>query len=581
MLAALATDPGKEVAAQQAKAQSGSPNDPSNSLPLQNLPLPALRSAPGPSATKAGATGIEVGVLGNVTPDYAGPLEEGGAGFPVDMWKGTERELVERLVPALPGASASPALRDLERRLLLSNAEAPEGKSIGVNLFTLRAERLVAMGSPRDAAALLAMMPSHLVDEAVARLRIDTLLTSGDIAAACKAVDETRQAANAAAAWQKAQVFCQLNSGQRDQAALGLDLLRDQGTKDPAFFILADAIGGRTVKLASLPDPTPLELAMLRRANLSLPRDAAHSRQPGVQVALAQDSSIDPATRLGAAEEAAAIGELSVEKLQQAYAAVPFSPADLADAEARSAEDSGPSGRALLFQATAATAQASARAHLLQAAFERARQRGGYMLAIRANLGYLLPIAPAPELAWFAADAGRALYAMGHYEQANAWLELARSRSAADPQATASAAVLAVYGRIAGVGPHLSWDPAALSQWRQSASSMDAAQRLLAVFDGLGEPIPGGWAVIRDSTGEANAPNSAGSDPAALFSLDEAAGKHRIGETVLLVVYTLGASGPAACDPLALSRAIESLRRIGLDSEARAIAVEAAIAAGV
>jgi hypothetical protein len=499
------------------------------------------------------------------------------------MWTGTGRAMVERLLPRLPGASTSVAMRDLERRLLLSNAEAPEGKNGGVNLFTARAERLAAMGLPGDAAALLAMMPSHIVDETAARLRIDILLAAGDISAACKAVDDSRQAASAAAAWQQAQVFCQLKAGQRDQAALGLDLLRDQGTKDPAFFMLADALGGQTVKLDSLSDPTPLELAMLRQANLALPRDAARSRQPGVLMALAQDASLDEATRLGAAEQSAAIGELAIAKLQQAYAAIRLSPGELGDVIEASAKDPGPRGRALLYQATAAAVEQPARAHLLEAAFERARREGDYLLAVQVNLAYLLPIEPAPDLAWFAADAGRALYAMGRYEQANAWLRLAQLRAAKDRSAAASAAVLGIYARIAGVGRALSWDPSALAQWQPSSGGIEAAQRLLAVFDGLGEPIPGGWPVIRDSEDAANAAmaTAPGPDPAVLFGLDEAAGKHRIGETVLLALYALGPTGPAGCDPLSLSRAIEGLRQIGLDSEARAIAVEAAIAAGV
>ena len=102
---------------------------------------------------------MEVGNLGDVTPDYAGTLEEGAGGFPMDMWKDTDRALVERLLPRLPPALTSPAMRDLERRLLLTNAEAPTGKGTGVNLFAARADRLASLGLSRDAAALLAMMP--------------------------------------------------------------------------------------------------------------------------------------------------------------------------------------------------------------------------------------------------------------------------------------------------------------------------------------------------------------------------------------------------------------------------------------
>ena len=157
----------------------------------------ALAQSSSNGAATTGGSGVQVGTLGDATPDYAGTLEEGGGGFPMDMWKGTDRALVEQLLPKLPPALGSPAMRDLERRLLLTNAESPEGKSSGISLFAARADRLAAMGLSRDAAALLAMMPAHLVDKTAARLRLDSLLLAGDVDGACKAVDDTRQAASA------------------------------------------------------------------------------------------------------------------------------------------------------------------------------------------------------------------------------------------------------------------------------------------------------------------------------------------------------------------------------------------------
>jgi hypothetical protein len=574
------------LAMASAFAQAGgsvSPADPLAGMPVQSLPLPAL--APSGGAVATSASGVEVGSLGDVTPDYAGPLEEGGGGFPLDMWKGTDRALVERLLPQLPVALASPAMRDLERRLLLTNAEAPAGKSGGANLFSLRADRLAAMGLSRDAAGLLALMPAHMADKISARLRIDSLLLSGDVDGACRALDDTRAAASADSYWQQAQVFCQLRAGQADKAALGLDLLRDQGPQDAAFFKLADALGGGKVALASLPSPSALELAMLRQAKIALPPDAVRSHSPSLLAAIAEDPGLDTAVRLAAAEQAAAIGGLAIDRLQEAYTRMFFPPGGLEDPIAASAADPGPKGRARLYQATGATAQLQDRARLLQAALERARRQGGYLLAVQVNMIYLLPIAPAPDLAWFAGDAGRALFAAGHLEQANAWLELARSRAAGDPRMMASAAALAVYARIAGVGAPLAWDPAALAAWRASAGASAGGERLVAIFDGLGEPMGGGWSTIGATPISAlsgSAPVAmAPADPAVLLDLSEAATRHRIGETVLLALYALGPGGPAGCNPLSLSRVIASLRLIGLDNEARAIAIEAAIAAGV
>jgi len=101
----------------------------------------------------------------------------------------------------------------------------------------------------------------------------------------------------------------------------------------------------------------------------------------------------------------------------------------------------------------------------------------------------------------------------------------------------------------------------------------------MAVFEGLGQPIGAG--AMTAATLPAEAIPVPAADPALLFSLSDAAAAHRIGETVLLSLYALGPEGPAGCNPLALARVIAALRQIGFDSEARAIAIEAAIAAGV
>ena len=68
--------------------------------------------------------------------------------------------------------------------------------------------------------------------------------------------------------------------------------------------------------------------------------------------------------------------------------------------------------------------------------------------------------------------------------------------------------------------------------------------------------------------------------PALWRSLDIASKNLRVGETILLSLLALGQSGPALANPTVLHKVIMSLRNIGLEREARAIAVEEAVAAG-
>ena len=57
--------------------------------------------------------------------------------------------------------------------------------------------------------------------------------------------------------------------------------------------------------------------------------------------------------------------------------------------------------------------------------------------------------------------------------------------------------------------------------------------------------------------------------------------RSRIGETVLLTLLALGPDGPAGAEPLLLRQALISLLAAGFEDEARAMAVEAALAAGL
>jgi hypothetical protein len=68
---------------------------------------------------------------------------------------------------------------------------------------------------------------------------------------------------------------------------------------------------------------------------------------------------------------------------------------------------------------------------------------------------------------------------------------------------------------------------------------------------------------------------------ALLYALDEASEARRIGETVLLSLIVLGEQGPGESHAYALSTVLTALGRIGLESEARALAIEAALASGI
>lgn len=541
------------------------------------VPLtPGLEEGGSPDEANPGEIEIEIDTLTLVEPDYAGPLEAAEGGFGIEMWRGTDRALVERLLPRLPLVPESPALRDLARRLLLSNAAAPPGPSGGLNLMVVRAERLAALGRPADAAALLRLVPSAQMTGEAARRLAESLLLLGETDAACAEVEAGIARFTEDVFWQKALIVCQAENGRRSEALLGLDLLREQAEEDEAFLALAEelaGLGGREV--ASLPQPTPLHIALFRALARPLPADALAVGDPAV-LAAAATLATDPVERLLAAERAARAGALDPAGLAQLYEADGALPGALAAAALGEGAAIGPRERAALYRAAAAAASAEERAALLQRILQAARG-ADYPAAVAVHLPLLQQLAPTPPVAWFAAEAGRALYMAGRYEQAGAWLSLAQISD--HPAAAEAVPALWLLARIAGRAAPLAWDARAVESWQRSAAAKagGGAARLFAVLEAFGENPAEAWRMLADGRAE---PAGRSPDPALWFALGSAAEAGRLGETVLLSLMSLGEGGVAAADPILLARVLESLRRVGLEAEARTLAFEALLPDG-
>jgi hypothetical protein len=64
-----------------------------------------------------------------------------------------------------------------------------------------------------------------------------------------------------------------------------------------------------------------------------------------------------------------------------------------------------------------------------------------------------------------------------------------------------------------------------------------------------------------------------------LADLSQSAKRNDAGRTILLIMRTLGPGGPEGANVLALGDSIRALKRIGLEADARQLALEALIAA--
>jgi hypothetical protein len=510
-----------------------------------------------------------------------------------DLWRGARRAQLVELIGLIPGATPSAAMNDLARRLLVTSAAVPSSAANAAandNYLALRLARLGALGDVNLAADLARAAPGRAQDKPVVRAIVDAAFLGGAHDAGCA---EVRGAINAYADdvfWREALGFCQMIGGERAQAEITAAALREQKLGDAAFFPLLAAIGGdRNAKPASLPAPTPLHVAMLRAAKLAAPADAFETTDAGVLAALAQlpEGALD--SRIAAAERAEAFGALPTAALIKLYEELRFTQAQIGNALTGAENERGPRARALLYAAQARQGAAAARAVLIQRALALSQDAGLLPTTSRVYADALSGIPPTSDLAWFAASATRALFAAGRIREGRAWLGALGGGLGGGVGGTASnlrdvppAVALLPYALITAEPRSVPlWEPELWRRWRdaQGPAMATRASLLLTLLEGLGRPAPEeAWdGLARAQTDHADHLPA----PSVLRTLEVSSATDRKGLAVLAALATLGPEGPAGTHPLVIGMALAGLRNIGLEVEARALAVDAAVGAGL
>ncbi|WP_145681304.1 hypothetical protein [Azospirillum brasilense] len=571
-----------------------------SAAPLSLTPLlaPAPDRAPSfdvvPIVVPPSAIAVET--LGPLDPDGAGPLA-GAAGLGNDPWRGIPRAEVLALLTELPTLTPSPAVKELQRRLLLSRgspAAAPGEPEPARRFGALRVEKLAAMGDPRGAADLAALLPEAMTaDEAAARALTDAELLAGPLD--CAAATE-RAKPFSGPYWQRVELFCRLRAGRigggmptETGAApagddLAFEMLREQPGGDADFLRVAEAMaGGPAVRPRSLKDPSPLTLAALRALQAALPPDVLSLTDPARLAAVASNSGTDPATRVTAAERAATALFLDSRRLEEAYRAAPAKGDELLRLKDAAARDRTARTRALVQQAMLAAMGGVRRVELAGLALELLDppMLAGPVGAVVADM--LDTLSPTPDAAALAPAAARLCFALGRADKGKRWHDLAlRSRPTAEVARLWPLAVIAL-------GPPPGGGALGLAGWLDESlrgADPEARARVagqLALLQAMGLAVPEeAWRRTADPEESAPTPADAArpptADPALWQRLAEASADRRVGETALAALLLLGNAGPAGTPPAVVARVVGALRAVGLDGDARAIAREAAAA---
>ncbi|MGE0409958.1 MAG: hypothetical protein AB7P23_11950 [Amphiplicatus sp.] len=292
---------------------------------------PAVETAP--LAKDAFATGMLTRADGALAPT---------------LWRGADAKTLAFLLDRVPASPQGPALGEAMRRVLLSEGESPAGAEPSLGGRKLLA--LARAGFLDEARTIASLSNAPRNDPYVMRALATADLLAGDMASACQR-NAALRAGRAADFWVKLRLLCYAASGERDAADLTLNLLREGGALDAADERLLPALVTGAAPKTPVAPRNALQLAALRQLGLALSPALLAEADGGVAAAAANDTTLDPATRVAAADRAAAMGVLTASELEVFYETMKVDVADLGRAvEISEARPDDPMTDVVLFQ---------------------------------------------------------------------------------------------------------------------------------------------------------------------------------------------------------------------------------------
>lgn len=613
--------PPSDATAPMATTETPAPAPPSSApagAPRRLIPSAApTRLAPNPNSPEAPpasvrrATGIQVDGLTRIDGDSLGALREQDGGLGPEMWQGVTRTQAVNLINALPRKPGSHTLRNLQTRLLLTRAKAPVAVDANApSLLAARAAALLAMGSIEDTELLLSVSPTQGRPDGLDPIDARIQLLNFDNARACGLARNNQQSASEDF-WQRMLIYCDALDGKADSVALGISLLRETSGDDPALALLADSVlSSSPITLETIANPNQFHLALSRVAKVELPTDIATASDPVVIYGAAMAPNLPLGSRIEAAEKGVAEGIVNPQVLRRLYSQVDYVDADLDNALTRAAVVGGQAARALLYQAAARQNIPVARGEIIVSALEAARQDERYRPVLIAFKPLIDRIPPSPEMAWFALTAVRGYLTLGDRVGTEKWMALLRASASVNPDAQLALNRVRPLAWVLGVGADRVQLSEMLSTWR---ASLEARPELLptqalmnATIMALGADLPSSawdgtalsspanvrmpaatdWLQFRDvmlrwntqmNSERRQAMASAGNDMpsgGATRSLGVAA-------PIIRTIIVMGDADDGPQSTHTIYEAISALRQIGLIDDARQLAVETLIAAGL
>ena len=577
----------------EAQAQTNRPAielDPSRPLLSRDgattRPLPGRTSGPNSPPSKAPNAPVFRPFTSAIESDDLAPvIDSEGTGLPIGVWHGLNVPTLEKLFAKMELPPRSPILNDLWLRFL-TNRDVSESGMSDPALKVLRLETLFRSGHFQEilnirTAGNTQQTTRHMVEFIKAKAELGL----GDEKTAC---DRLRNAGPAgkgmprglALQLLKMTIYCRAQAGDIPGANLVVDLAREQGI-EAAYAVkavyaleskrstaprLPKTIGMIDYKFATLFKKTRRH-DMIDRAGASAP----------VLAAMVNSGNQPQDALLRIAERAFKRNIIRPGKMADIYSRANFNTGDLNNPQSAIARyQNRPEGRALLYRAIEIERDPVRRAQLSVQLMTSARAAGLYIHIAKLLKGTMERLPQTGALAWFAESAIEISLASGEYEKALSWAVFGSTDAGASPRNLLNWLTLIDIGAPESTIPN----GAGLSTTEEAAHagqfSPDTLHRLVTILDALKYDVPIG---LWNRASSAPQPKSGHlPETGVLSELQAASGNRQYGKVILYSIIALGRDGPPGAHMIALGDSIKAMSAIGLQDEARSIALEALFA---
>lgn len=571
--------------------------------------------------------------LSPVSAESVGLLSDYSGGFSEDLWAGLGHADLYTLLTSLPNKGMhSPLWNSILRRMLLSRAivpvagEAPTDDtaiqqdltvpSEQMSILALRVQWLLNAGFVDDALKL-AQLKSRLTPDAdILKDVVLGQLVIGAYEDACADI-RAEQARSTDRFWQDALIICQVQSGNLSGASLAIELMSEMfpETNDIQTQLIEAATGVFPLD-GPVEATTPLDIVLVRVSGAEMDSGLIDSLSPLALQAVANSKEMPPHVVLHAQERLAMLGAFGAEELAAAYMSVSLDEPKLSEPD--TTEDTVAQTQALSLEpvvqpaiesqpVTAVNVEPDTTRDPVSESIARARLfqsvNGGdapdaYALTnlwatpdrrlsgplMQATTLQTLQVTPDELLLPIMPDMVRALVYGQRIDAAARWDQKARRLFLTNVDAAVPALRESwVWFKLAGEPATVSIED--LTLWRNTRTDTPAAEQraseelLLTLLQDVGHTVP--QAVWRSLTPSQAEHIGVVPDMVTWNALTNAVEQKNTGEALLLAALLAGDNPANRIPNMVLSRQIRVLAVFGLTQEARTLAAETALYAGL